>query len=76
MSISITSFDIIKQLKKDDIVFHPTTTESYYITQTGNDYFLLTQEDEHRAMRMILFSQLISEKWLTTKSNIQKGTLT
>ena len=75
MSIQIDSLDVIKQLKENDIIFHPITNESYCIDQICDDYFILTQENERRALRIIYFSRLISEKWEIVKSNIQTETL-
>ena len=71
MNVQIDSLDVIKQLKENDIILHPVTNESYSIDQICDDYFILTEENEKRVLRMIFFSRLISERWQIAKLNIQ-----
>ena len=71
MNIQIGSLDEIQQLKEGDIVLHPTTNQSFSVDQICDDYLILSDENEHRALRMIFFSRLISEKWQLAKFNIQ-----
>jgi hypothetical protein len=63
MSSQIDSFDVIQQLKKDDIIICPLTNEKYVIGEIGNDFFILTLVNERRALKMMRFHDLIREKW-------------
>jgi hypothetical protein len=68
MSSQIDSFDVIQQLRKNDIIIHPMTEEKYVIGEIGNDFFLLNLFNENRALKMMRFHDLIREKWQIEKS--------
>jgi hypothetical protein len=74
MSIQIDTLGEIQQLKKNDIIFNPATKESFRIDQICDDFFILSEETEHRAIRLIYFSRLILEKWQIVKTNVQPQT--
>jgi hypothetical protein len=68
MSNQIDSFDVIQQLRKNDIIIHPITEEKYVIGEIGNDFFLLNLVTENRALKMMRFHDLIREKWQIERS--------
>ncbi|HEX4374561.1 MAG TPA: hypothetical protein VHZ50_14765 [Puia sp.] len=63
MSNQIDSFDVIQQLKRNDIIIRPVTKERYVIVEIGNDFFILILAQETRALKMMRFHDLIKEKW-------------
>ena len=71
MSNQTESFDVIQQLKKDDIILRPADKEKYRIAEIGDDFFILTLLNERRILKMIRFSDLISENW---EIEIEKNT--
>lgn len=68
MSNQIDSFDVIQQLRKNDIIICPVTKEKYVIGEIGEDFFILTLVNEKRALKMMRFHDLIREKWQIEKS--------
>jgi len=68
MSNQTDSFDVIQQLKKNDIISDPVTNEKYSIGDIRDDYFILSLVRENRAFKMVRFYDLIKEKWTIIRS--------
>lgn len=68
MSNQTDSFDVIQQLRKNDIILDPVTNEKYAIGDIGDDYFILVLVSENRAFKMLRFFDLIKEKWTIERS--------
>jgi coproporphyrinogen III oxidase len=63
MSTLIDSAELIRQLKKNDILFLPEKKESYLIDEVCEGYFILKQADELRVLKSVFFFELIKDKW-------------
>jgi hypothetical protein len=63
MGEKIDTPEKFQQLKKEDVLFCPKRKESYLIDEIYKELIVLRQEDMPRALRSVLYAELISDKW-------------
>jgi hypothetical protein len=63
MGTLIYSAEIIKQLKINDIIFHPEKKDNYLIESVCEDCLILKHDNEHRLSKSVRFFELIRDKW-------------
>ena len=63
MGTPIDSAEIIKQLKINDVIFHPEKKDNYLIESIGEDYLILKHASEHQLSKSVPHCDLIRDKW-------------
>jgi hypothetical protein len=63
MYVQIDSLSMIYELTKNDILLDPVKTERYIVDEINDRHLVLCAESEKRALRMITFPSVRTEKW-------------